>query len=79
MNKGHCVACATPGCGRSFVVTALHPYFPKGPFYCPTCTKKGRHEGAPGIPDDDDHAVTLEELDEDGAVVAVDIPLPKKW
>jgi len=73
----HRVVCAVPGCGVPFDVDMFDPRFPKGPFYCRAHARNT--VGAVAYPEDDDHAVTLEELDEDGAVVAVDIPLPKKW
>lgn len=77
MTRVHRVVCAVPGCGVPFMVGMFDPRFPAGPFYC--TTHRRDTIGAVALPDDDEHAVTLDELDADGAVVSVEILLPKKW
>lgn len=62
-------------CLRQLAVDPLHPRFPRGPFFCPTCAPtEPRREGEPGTPDSD-RPVAIDELGEDGASVSV----TKKW
>lgn len=73
----HRVVCAVPGCGVPFMVDMFDPRFPTGPFFCRDHRRST--VGAVAHPDDDDHAVTLDELDADGVVASVTVNLPKKW